>query len=204
MVDDFCPWEQQADEDARQWEAFVQFRDAGCQRTLMDCAKKLSLSRTSVTRWSKTYAWEARTRAWDAEVDRIRREKFLAEQRKLIRIHAQVGKEIRQKAMEAVRIISSEFLSMDPDKALRWIKFATELEQKSCGLPTEVTALALSGGRAKPTEDVYCEALGDAQLVELVQASMHALQKDTTPHAAADARPVTDGTPGDPSQGAGT
>lgn len=175
---EFAPWEQQAEEDGDEWTAFISYRDQGPQRSLMEASRLAGCSKNSCTKWSRAYSWEARVRAWDAEVDRIRRAKFLSEQRRIIKLHAEAAQAVREKAMKAVKLINADMLSEDPDKAIRWLKFATELEAKSVGLPTEVTALALSGGHPKPPEDVYFDSLPDQKLLDIVQMSISTLQKE--------------------------
>lgn len=178
MSETFCPWEQLADETGSEWTAFIAYRDQGPTRSLMEASRIASVSKNSCTKWSRAYSWEARVRAWDAEVDRVRRQRFLAEQRRIIRVHADVAQELRKKAMNAVELITAGMLALDPDKALRWIKFATELEAKACGLPTEVTALSLTGGQPNNTADVYFDSLPKEKLLDIVRMSMSALQKD--------------------------
>lgn len=175
---EFVPWEQLPDESGDAWAAFVTYRDQGPTRSLGEASRLARCSKNSCTKWSRSMDWAARARAWDAEVDRVRRERFLTEQRRIIKLHAEAAKVVREKAMEAIRRVKPSNLAKQPVFALKYLEVGCRLEAQSCGLPTEVTALSLSGGQAKPAEDVYFDSLPDEKLVDIVQMSIDTLRKD--------------------------
>ena len=91
------PWEQQAGEGARAFEAFCAFRDAGPARTVTaayrqrsgkDKAKQASGEWNG---WAEQQHWRERATAWDAHLDEIARKAAEAE-------HAQKLKEYRERA----------------------------------------------------------------------------------------------------------
>jgi hypothetical protein len=88
------PWERQCGEPSKAFAAFVRYRDLAPEHRSLDRAWREAhpqkpLNRRSKTwaAWSSQWGWIARAEAWDAETDRLRREKFLADQREVVARH---------------------------------------------------------------------------------------------------------------------
>ena len=60
------------DEGSRPFEAFLAYRDLGPNRSLDAVAKRLSKSLAIVGRWSSDYSWQARVRAFENHLERVR------------------------------------------------------------------------------------------------------------------------------------
>lgn len=74
------PWERQPGETDSAWAAFVVYRDDGPgERSLAKLGRKFGKNKENFERWSSTWDWVARVRAYDVFLDRKKREKDLAE-----------------------------------------------------------------------------------------------------------------------------
>jgi hypothetical protein len=87
------PWERQPDEPDSSWRFFVIYRDLGPGRTLREVAEKAERSRTVIEGTSREWSWQKRARAWDAELDKRRRESAGDEIEKMSRRHARYARE---------------------------------------------------------------------------------------------------------------
>jgi hypothetical protein len=69
------PWERRSIESEEAWAAFVRYRDLPSGvRTLQQVATTLKKTLQIIGRWSSRYQWVERCRAWDAFVDKKKRE----------------------------------------------------------------------------------------------------------------------------------
>lgn len=85
---DIKPWERQDNETAKQFEAFVVYRDMGEDRSLMLVAQQLNKSKQLLGRWSSNNNWVDRCAAWDREQDRILRQEQIKDIKKMRKRHA--------------------------------------------------------------------------------------------------------------------
>lgn len=78
------PWEQRLNESDKAYAAFRVFRDLGpSKRTLAETARQLGKARRGVVEeWAGKHRWVERAKAWDAELERIKREELEEELRR--------------------------------------------------------------------------------------------------------------------------
>ena len=67
------PWEQQEGESAKAFAGFQIYRDMNENRSFAKVAQTIGKSDTWVGRWGSKWGWVARARAYDEDLDRIRR-----------------------------------------------------------------------------------------------------------------------------------
>lgn len=102
------PWEPVASWSPEQREAFVMYRDQGIDRSLratQEALGKPSGYQRVLEEWSRVESWVGRVAAYDAELDRIRREASEDEIARITKTHA--------KALEsAIKVISRPILEL--------------------------------------------------------------------------------------------
>lgn len=146
------PWERQAGETPKAFEAFAIYRDMGVERSLRKVGQRLNKSVTQIGEWSSKYDWVERCRAWDAEQDRIARQEQIKSIKAMRNRHAGMAKAMIVKAGRALnRIPDSEIRASDIS---RMIEVASKLERISRGDVGEVIE-ERSGGDAIPAVQIY-------------------------------------------------
>ena len=125
------PWEPVENESAKNYEAFCIYRDLGTQRSLSKVAKKLKKSETLMGRWSGLYNWVERAAAWDAEQDRIARQKQIEDIKKMRKKHADLAVDMLVKAAKALKVIPED--EIKASDISRMVETASKLERISRG-----------------------------------------------------------------------
>lgn len=110
MAKEAKPWEMQPRETAKQFEAFVVYRDME-ERSLANAGKVLGKSKAMMERWSSANKWVERVAAWDNEKDRIARQEQIKEIRKMRDRHAKGSVAMFAKALEGLKNIKAEELT---------------------------------------------------------------------------------------------
>ena len=162
-MDKWFPWERLPNETGPSWQAFVVYRDAGPTRTVESAAQTVGKSRSTMAEFAKRWDWQPRVLAWDAEVDRQRREAFLQLQRQTIKKHVEAAVKLRKLAMEAVDNINASMLASEPRDALAFLQAAIKIEQTSLGLSTE----NVNHTANRSPEEIYFDNLDPEKLLEL-------------------------------------
>jgi len=88
------PWEPEPGWHPARRHAFLTFRDMP-ERSYPKVARELAKSTTLIKRWAAEDGWQARVRAWDAELDMRRREEFAASAVDASREQAETAARIR-------------------------------------------------------------------------------------------------------------
>lgn len=137
-------WEKQPQESAKAFGAFKVYRDlATHKRSLKQAATDLygpdhehliSKMRQFQT-WSAQYAWVARVAAWDEELDRQERDAHIQQVREMRVRHGKIGQVLQQKAVERLKKIIPEELSVEEMMSL--LLSGTAMERKAVGEPDE-------------------------------------------------------------------
>jgi hypothetical protein len=144
------PWEIQQDESSKAFEAFVLYRDAGPDRRLTEVSAKLTVSRQSVGKWSKKYQWPARVAAWDAELDRQRRDAHITTVRETSARHAQIARAMQNKAVQRLQSVDASKLT--PSELIRFIEIGIKIERDAMGIESLLDSLMK--GDEEPSDDV--------------------------------------------------
>lgn len=146
------PWERQADESAKAFEAFILYRDMGASRSVRKVAQMLSKSTTVIRRWSSAYNWVERSSAWDTEQDRLNREKQIQEIAKMRTRHTKLAESMLLKAARALQKLDPE--DMNSNNITRMVDVATQLERLSRGDTTDSIEIR-DGGKSEPAVTFY-------------------------------------------------
>lgn len=155
------------------WEAFIVYRDLGPGRSIAKAGLKLGKTKTHLEDWSSKYRWVARCAAWDAEIDRDHRQALRAAQREMIAAHAGIALKLRTKAMLAFEEIAADKLGVFG--VLQYLATAVKIEQTTLGMPTERTAVELSGADGDPLT-VFFDNLPDSQLIDIAKATLQEIE----------------------------
>lgn len=146
------PWERQKGETARAFEAFAVYRDMGPGRSINKTAQALHKNRTTIGEWSSKYEWVKRVSAWDAEQDRIARQKNTEEIKKMRKRHTDLASAMLVKAARALqRIPEDEIKAADVS---RMVETASKLERISRGDAGEIIE-ERDGGKAPSVVQFY-------------------------------------------------
>ena len=136
------PWERQKGESDKAFEAFSIYRDMGADRSLRAVGQKLGKSRALMERWSVSYKWLERVRAYENELEKEAREQAIKDRKEMIRRHIGFAKLMQKKAQDALRELSVE--DMSPKEIREYIRLATDLERLTRSLendsPKDATA----------------------------------------------------------------
>ena len=123
------PWDRQKGESARAFEAFLVYLQMGPERSVRAVAQKLSKSYTLAGRWSSTYHWVERCRAWDNYLQQEAKKAAATAVRNMNRRHAQLAAAIQGTAMQALQERGADMVN--PNNFAAIVKLAAELERQS-------------------------------------------------------------------------
>lgn len=153
------PWEPMTGEGPKPYAAFTVYRDMGPARSIA----KASLSQADEDEtpaktkqrkhqwdvWSGCWRWVERARAWDAEMDRQRREANIAAVRKASAQHANLAVGLQSKAFERLKLLDIEELG--PKDLLAFIQAGIALERQARGMTNEQEDTSRPTGRIEIT-----------------------------------------------------
>ena len=132
------PWERQKGESAQAFEAFFLYLEMGGSRSLRAVSQELGKSKTLIDRWSRTYKWVERCRAWDNHLQYEAKKAAITEVRNMTKRHVTMAQQIQNAAMLALKELGSDMVN--PKNFAAIVKLATELERQN--LEAEVAAVS--------------------------------------------------------------
>jgi hypothetical protein len=159
------PWERQANESVKAFEAFTAYRDMGTDRSLAKVGTKLGKSTALMERWSVTHRWVARVEVWENEKDRIVREELAKGVTAMRKKHAGIAAIMLDKAVKGLQAIPLEELTMQD--IARAVDVATKLERLSRGEATEKTESKTELAGALTVSNIDLGKLTDDELGQL-------------------------------------
>lgn len=173
------PWQRQPEENDRAFGAFVFFRDAGPDRSLIGiCNIDTHLTIAVVNRLSSRWNWRERASQWDDYQDQVRLEAHLKELVVMSRRHIRLATKLQTKAMKRLSKI-------DPDKIPAYavpafIKAGIDIERTTRGLHTE----HLRTTADNKIDDNYAKLLEDDETRRLLveAANRQAALEDDSGH----------------------
>lgn len=113
QVDAIHPWDRRPKETPKSFAMFGAYRDLGPTRSLRDLdAREPATNLRQLAYWSKAHDWVDRTAAWDEHVDRENQFFQLEAAAQMRREHTELGHKLVEAAMERVRTINIEKLSV--------------------------------------------------------------------------------------------
>ena len=122
------PWERQAGESVKAFEAFTVYLEMGDERSIREVAQRLAKSRTLIGRWSVTYQWVERVAAFDADVQRKAHAKAVKKRRNMVDRHISIALKMQEKALMALEQMDPA--DIDPKNLIAMLREATKLEQE--------------------------------------------------------------------------
>lgn len=171
-------WERQPGESSVAYEAFLLYRNMGHEaegekkkRRLASVAKKLGKSLKLMERWSFTWDWVERARAYDNELQRIGMEETRAAIKKMLKDHMTMAQALQKKAMNALLRLDDENLTAR--NILDYLAQGIELERQARLESAEV-------GRPASSKGSPCIALDEPEqstMVQLVQSLQKARER---------------------------
>ena len=132
------PWERQKGESAQAFEAFFLYLEMGANRSIRAVSQELGKSKTLIDRWSRTYKWVERCRAWDNHIQHEAKKAAITEVRNMTKRHVTMAQQIQNAAMLALKELGSDMVN--PKNFAAIVKLATELERQN--LEAEVAAVS--------------------------------------------------------------
>ena len=174
-------WERQPDESSVAYEAFLCYRNMGHEpegekkkRRLASVAEKLGKSLKLMERWSFTWDWVERARAYDNELQRISMEETREAVRKMLRDHMKMAQALQKKAMTALLRLDDQSLSAR--NILDYLAQGIELERQARLEVAEVSR----GGTSKGGPIAALEEPEQSTMVQLVQSLQKARDRRQT------------------------
>ena len=144
-------WERQPGESSVAYEAFLLYRNmshetdgAKKKRRLASVAEKVGKSPELIERWSRTWDWVERARAYDNELQRISMEETREAVRKMLKDHMTMAQALQKKAMTALLRLDDESLSAR--NILDYLAQGIELERQARLEAAEVSRGGTSKG----------------------------------------------------------
>ena len=145
------PWEQQENETATAFAAFVIYRDLGLGiRSVVKVGQQLGKSRTLIERWSSQWNWVNRCRVYDQELDRLIRERHMSELYAARDRHALLAREVQEKVLERLENMAADEIPV-PVLA-QMLKIATDVELRALGDSLGRTQTEITGPSGGPIQ----------------------------------------------------
>ena len=145
------PWEQQDNETATAFAAFVIYRDLGLGiRSTGKVSQELGKSTALIHRWSSRWNWVSRCRVYDQELDRLIRERHMSELYQARDRHALLAWEVQEKVLE--RLANMSVQEIPVAMLAQMLKIATDVELRALGDSLGRTQTEISGPSGGPIQ----------------------------------------------------
>lgn len=123
------PWERQPGEGVKAYEAFCLYREMGSDRTLAKVSTRLSKSAQLIRRWSYTYNWVERCRAYDRNLEKIAHKTAIKEYSDMTKRHIRIAMKLQSSAIASLEKLVESKQTMKPRDIKEFIALGTELER---------------------------------------------------------------------------
>ena len=180
-------WEQQENETATAFAAFVLYRDLGLGiRSTGKVAQELGKSTALIHRWSSRWNWVNRCRVYDQELDRMIRERHMSELYAARDRHALLAREVQEKVLQRLMNMSPEEIPV-PILA-QMLKVATDVELRALGdslgkTQTEITGPSGGPIQAEVVIGIVNDLIKDPQSRSALDHLAQRLESDTSSHS---------------------
>jgi len=175
--DTVLPWERQKGESSQAFEAFSIYRDLGAKRSIRAVAQQLDKSRQLLGRWSATWEWVERARAYDNDLERQEREEAVKDLKEARKRQRRTGYFMQKKAAEALDKL--DIAELDANAIVRLIVEGAKLERgnllEEAGL-LQPTGAPARGGQQAGGDTLDWSKISEADLRKL--ASMDGGEDD--------------------------
>lgn len=153
------PWERQALEPAKAFEAFCVYRDMPPKERSLDRVRQ-KIGKGSVRHiegWSSKWKWVSRASEYNAYMDKQARELDMKEREEMSKLHIKAARAMLTKALKALNAIPPE--NMSANDISRMIEVSSKLERLSRGESTESVETFGKDG-APPAVQIYLPSNG--------------------------------------------
>ena len=161
------PWMRVPKETPKAFEAFCIYRDLGPGRTVPDVQAEYNKSPSYIRQlyeWSRTYDWVKRAAAFDDMIAERTAEASADAAVRAATRHADAGRKLIQKGVEALGTRSTENITVDGIRGL--IGDGVKIERLSLGLVTDNTKQEVIGN-VNITNDRIQQVLADPEAARL-------------------------------------
>lgn len=148
-------FQRQKGESEQAYEAFVQYRDLGAERSTAKVAQALGKSLALIQRWCKRWYWVERCREWDSAKDAEVRQAALKKYKDMNARHIKIALQLQQKALKAMEELPDEALS--PKDIMTFIDKAIAIEK----MTRQEDAGISPGGKQESQQDGGGRSLAD-------------------------------------------
>lgn len=169
------PWNMRPDESAKAYQAFEVYRDMGAGRTLERTSQDATVVLPTLKRWSVSFDWQARVRAFDEAAAAKAADRALEDAATVRARQAQHAKAIQLRAMQKIASMDPGDMSMG--EATRAWQVGAEAERKALGIADRLEHSGPEGGPIQ-TQDVTDEDARTARLLALMAVAKAALDAD--------------------------
>lgn len=121
------PWERQAGETAKQFEAFTAYRNLGPRRTARRVADALHRSTSLMHRWQLANAWVRRAEAYDRAIERERLLDAAGHHRDMNERTARIATAYQNQLVK--RLADFDASTLTNRDLIRWFEVATKVER---------------------------------------------------------------------------
>ena len=148
-------WDRRENESAPAYEALMTYLEGGLDRSVNAVSRKLSKSRTLISRWSFTHEWVERARSWDADIERKRLAEAARQQQRRIDNSQRRQRIAGQRAMSQVlKALQGDGISITSAADLyRLAKVGIMLEERGLNAQQLQQKLAVSGDLTETSAD---------------------------------------------------
>jgi hypothetical protein len=145
-------WERQEGESAPAYNAFWTYctTPEDEKKSCGSVAQKLRKSYTLIRRWSKTWDWEPRARAYDNHLIEAELEAIKKERVKSARRHISIARSFQNKVIARLNKLDAGELSTAD--MVRWFDISVKIERQAMGEPSEVITQEITGRDGGPLE----------------------------------------------------
>ena len=127
MKDEDCTlWERQPGESSQAFDAFSHYRDMGGERSIRAVAEKLHKSSQLLGRWSRTWFWVERCRAYDNELSRKAEAQAIRDLSSMRKRQIRLAMQMQEKALAALEALDAT--ELDANEIVKLIVEGAKLE----------------------------------------------------------------------------
>jgi hypothetical protein len=172
---DLNPWDQQPTEATEQYRAFVEFRDSNDRKVRLSNVEGMNEQQVAALnsrrqRWSATWSWGYRARAWDRWMSQQDLDMLVRYRREMNTRHRAVARQALNKAVVWLQALEPERLK--PMEAARLIEVATRIEREAAGVHLAAEGDLPEDGQAPVRQRTLAEILSTDENTESALAQM--------------------------------
>lgn len=172
-------WDKRPTETPRAFQMFQMYRDMGTTRSIRKLQEHTGISLSALARWSSQYDWVDRAGSWDGHVDRERQLQSVEDARAMQERHAAIATRMMSKALEKIRNIKPETLTVR--EAVMLMDLGVRIERRARGDVDMNVAVNANVEVRGPTGAAILKAIqASEELMEFADLVDQSLEADPT------------------------